>query len=156
MSPDYARDHLMILNRYAAYAHAVDTQDADAYADCYTHDGWTDLSSFKTVKKLAAAGLLGFMDDDGVVRGRDNLRESGKLVKLHHMIGNVFVRSIAGGRARCSAYFIVFAPDDGLVEHYGRYDDELVRCLDGQRRFESHVDIAIYERDRPLPPLADR
>jgi hypothetical protein len=154
MNPQQVVDHLLILNRYAAYAHAVDTNDGDAYADCYTPDGWTDISSFKTVPKLAAAGLLSFMDERGVIKGRENLRKSASIVKLHHLIANVFIRSIEGDRARGSAYFVVFAPDDGRVEHYGRYEDELVRCPDGQWRLASRVDVALYERDRPLPPLA--
>ncbi|MET0987441.1 MAG: nuclear transport factor 2 family protein [Steroidobacteraceae bacterium] len=150
----YALDHLRIMNRYAAYAHAVDTSDGDAYADCYTEDGWTDISSFEAARKLAAAGLVSFMDERGVIRGRENLRKAGGLVKLHHLIGNIFVRSIEGDRAKCSAYFVVFAPDDGKVEHFGRYEDELVRCADGEWRLQTHMDIALYERDRPLPPLA--
>jgi hypothetical protein len=154
MNSQQVVDHLLILNRYAAYAYAVDTNDGDAYADCYTVDGWTDISSFKTVPRLAAAGLLSFMDERGVIKGRENLRKSASIVKLHHLIANVFIRSIEGDRARGSAYFVVFAPDDGRVEHYGRYEDELVRCPDGQWRLASRVDVALYERDRPLPPLA--
>jgi hypothetical protein len=156
MDSQQLADHLLILNRYAAYAHAVDTNDGDAYADCYAADGWTDISSFKTVSKLAEAGLLSFMDQRGIIRGRENLRKSASLVKLHHVTANVFIRSIDGDRARGSAHFVVFAPDDGRVEHYGRYEDELMRCPDGQWRIVSRVDVALYERDRPLPPLAGR
>jgi len=155
MKPEQVVDHLLILQRYAAYAHAVDAHDGDAYADCYTPDGWTDVSSFKTVKALAAAGLMDFMDRKGIIRGRENLRKSAGLVNLHHLIGNVLIRSIDGDRARGSAYFVVFAPDNGHVEHYGRYEDELARCPDGQWRLVSRVDIAKFERDRP-PPLASR
>lgn len=155
MDLQYALDHLAILNLYAAYAHAVDANDGDAYADCYTADGWTDISSFRTARELARTGQLSFADEKGVIRGRDNLRKAGNLVQLHHLIGNVLVRGIEGDRATCSAYFIVFAPDDGRVEHYGRYESELVRCEDGGWRFASHVDVALYERDR-LPPLASR
>src|SRR5262245_49731463 len=129
-----ALDHLAILNLYAKYAHAVDANDGDTYADCYTEDGWTDISSFRVASELARSGQFDFIDERGVIRGRENLRKAGKLVKLHHVIGNVLVRQIIGDRAKCSAYFTVFAPDDGRVEHYGRYESELVRCSDGRWR----------------------
>ncbi len=150
-----ALDHLAILNLYAAYAHAVDANDGEAYADCYTEDGWTDVSSFRVVREMARSGQLDFVDERGIIKGRANLCKAGTLVQLHHVIGNVLVRRIEGGRAKCSAYFTVFAPDDGRVEHYGRYESELVRCEDERWRFASHLDIALYERDR-LPPLASR
>ena len=154
MNLQYALDHLAILNLYATYAHAVDANDGDAYADCYRRrvDGHLEL---RVARELAQTGQLSFADEKGVIRGRDNLRKAGTLVQLHHLIGNVLVRGIEGDRATCSAYFIVFAPDDGRVEHYGRYESELVRCEDTGWRFASHVDVALYERDR-LPPLASR
>ena len=155
MNLQYALDHLAIRNLYATYAHAVDANDGDVYADCYTADGWTDISSFRAAGELARTGQFSFIDERGIIRGHDNLRKAGTLVQLHHLVGNVLVRSIEGDRAECSAYFIVFAPDDGRVEHYGRYESELLRCEDGRWRFASHVDVALYERDRllPLAPL---
>jgi hypothetical protein len=54
-------------------------------------------------------------------------------------------------RAQGAAYFIVFTPDEGRIEHYGRYEDELARCPDCRWRFSSRVDIALYERDHALP-----
>ena len=153
-----AADRLSILDRYAAYAHAIDTNQGDAFVDCFTADGWMDISGFETTERLADAGLLTFADEQGVVRGEENLRTSVEVVNsvlgLHHLIGNVLIRSIEGDRARTSAYFVVFASDDGRVEHYGRYEDELMRCEDGEWRFASHVDGALYERDRELPPAA--
>ena len=151
MDLQYALDHLAILNRYSAYTYAVDTVDRNAFADCFTPDAKVDISSFKLAWKSAGDAFLEFSDENGIVHGAENLRKSVGFVQMHHVTANVLVRSIDGDHATGSAYFVVFTPDEGKIEHYGRYDDDLLRCSDGIWRFSRRDDIAIYERDHVLP-----
>lgn len=148
-----ALDHLDILNLYASYTYAADKADKDGFIDCFTPDATNDISSF--VKALGSAGqeIIGqFADERGVVTGHDNLRKLASLaLDAHHVSTNIRIRFIDADRAEGCAYFVVFTPDEGRVEHYGRYEDELVRCPDGRWRMKSRKDIAIYERDHPLP-----
>ena len=153
MNLQYALDHLAILNRYAAYTYAVDCADEEAYLDCFTQDAIVDLASFKVAWARAGDALRQFADEKGLVRGAENLRKSVGVVNFHHITANVFVRSIEGNRAQGSAYFVVFSPDEGKVEHYGRYEDELIKCSDGVWRFKTRQDVALYERDH-MPKIA--
>lgn len=147
MNQQYTLDHLAILNRYAAYTYAVDCADEKGYLDCFTPDAIVDISSFKIAWAAMGDALRCFADENGIVRGAENLRKSVGVVKFHHVTANVLVHSIDDDHARGSAYFVVFTPDGGKIEHYGRYDDELVKCDDGEWRFRVRRDIAIYERD---------
>lgn len=140
-------DHLAILNLYAAYAYAVDNANAEDLLDCYTPDAVADFSSFAVARKAAPEAFDAFCDQAGVIRGAENLRKSVGVAAFHHVCANVLVRSIAGDRADSSAYFVVFTPENGAVEHYGRYDDELTRCRDGKWRIARRVAVARYERD---------
>lgn len=150
MDLQYALDHLAILNRYSAYTYAVDSGNGDDYLNCFTPDAVVDISSFKIAWANAGDALRQFADEQGVIRGVDNLRKSVALLNFHHVTANVIVHAIDGNHARGSAYFIVFTPDEGKIEHYGRYEDELVRCDDGQWRFGKRLDIALYERDHRM------
>lgn len=150
MDLQYALDHLAILNRYAAYTYAVDGGLVDDFLDCFTPDGMMDVSSFTIARRSAPEVFKSFCDEHGVARGAANLRKSVGVVRLHHISSNVLVRSIDGDKATGSAYFVVFTPDEGKIEHYGRYEDELVRCADGKWRFSARVDVALYERDHVI------
>lgn len=155
----YALDHLAILNRYAAYTYAVDSVDADGYADCFTEDGVNDLSGFRAIMDLPKkATFWELANEKGIVTGPDNLRRMVKLgfppFHAHHVTANILIRSIEGDTAKGSAYFVVFTLDQGRIEHFGRYEDELRRCADGQWRFSSRIDRAFYERDRKAEKAA--
>jgi SnoaL-like domain len=151
MDLQYALDHLAILNRYSAYTYAVDQADVTAFLDCFTADAEMDISSFKVAWANAGDALRKFADANGVVKGAGQLAKSVGAVNLHHLTANILVRSIEGNRARGSAYFVVFSPDEGKVEHYGRYEDELLKCEDGQWRISKRHDVALYERDHHTP-----
>jgi len=151
MNLQYALDHLSILNRYAAYTYAVDSGNVDDFLDCFTPDATMDISSFRVAWRSAPEAFRRFADEQGIIRGAENLRKTVGFVRFHHVTANVLVRGIATDRAQGAAYFIVFTPDEGRIEHYGRYEDELLRCPDGKWRFSSRVDIALYEREHALP-----
>ena len=151
MNLQYALDHLSILNRYAAYTYAVDSGNVEDFLDCFTPDGTMDISSFEVAWRSAREAFRRFADERGIIRGAENLRKSVGFVRFHHITANVLVRAIESDRAQGAAYFIVFTPDEGHNEHYGRYEDELDRCPDGKWRFSCRIDIALYERDHALP-----
>ncbi|HEV7976072.1 nuclear transport factor 2 family protein [Amycolatopsis sp.] len=143
---------LSILDLYAQYTHAVDSHDGDLFADCFTENGYTDISSFPTVDHLREASLP-WLNSDGTIRGSQqlSLAVSGggpQTVSLHHCTMNTWVKSIDGDKAEGAAYFVVFANDDGAVEHYGVYEDSLARCDDGKWRIDRRIDRCLYERSR--------
>jgi hypothetical protein len=148
-----ALDHLEILNLYATYTYAVDEMDIDGFVECFISDATIDLSSFVIARRRHGDAVFGqFLDEHGVARGRENLR---KLVStelgFHHATTNIRIEFPEPDRARGTAYFVVFTKDEGRIEHYGRYEDDLMRCDDSKWRFSSRVDVAIYERDHALP-----
>jgi hypothetical protein len=157
LNVQHALDHLSILNRYAAYTYAVDSGNVKDFLDCFTPDATMDISSFHVAWRSAREAFRQFTDEHGIIRGAENLGKSVGFVRFHHLTANVLVRAIEADRAQGAAYFIVFTADQGRIEHYGRYEDELVRCSDGQWRFSSRIDIALYERDHALAfrPNAD-
>ena len=143
---------LSIMNLYAQYSNAVDMRDGELFADCFTEDGYTDLSSFQGVAKLTEANVA-WLDSDGTVCGRANLIHSVSGdwpggITLHHVSTNYYIKALDKDVAKSSAYFVVFAQDDGNVEHYGVYEDEVRRSADGRWRIHSRVDRCIYERPR--------
>jgi hypothetical protein len=143
---------LSIMNLYAQYSHAVDSRNGPLFADCFTEDGYTDLSSFPAVAALKDAGIP-WLGADGTIRGRENLAlaVSGEWpggFALHHVCANYFIKSLQKERAKAAAYFVVFAQDNGQVEHYGVYEDELQRSPDGAWRISSRIDRCMYEKKR--------
>jgi len=149
---EYMRDHLAIQQLYAAYTYAVDSGDGDRLADCFTPDGYMDISSFKIIRQMpdADAMLRQFSDERGQIRGANIRKATANGMQAHHITANVLIHWIKGDKAKGSAYFMVFTKDGGKIEHYGRYEDDLVRCPDGRWRFAARQDIAVYERNRAL------
>ncbi|TYL55465.1 nuclear transport factor 2 family protein [Nocardioides sp. BGMRC 2183] len=140
-------DRLAIYELYARYAQAADLEDGTAYADCFTADGWTDISSFGHTAASFRARGLDCLDEAGKVRGRANLtaiatKRPGQPV-YRHLTVNAHVASYEGDRATGSAYFVVVAPD-GHIHQFGRYEDVIVRDVDGQWRFAERLDLAAY------------
>jgi hypothetical protein len=138
---------LMIMDLYARYSHAVDNADTDAFAECFTDDGFTDISSFGLIDERRAMGAS-YIDKDGRVRGRDNLR---RLVarepsdpRFHHCTMNVYLMEIGEDSAKGTAYFMVLSPE-GDVFQFGKYLDDL-RFDDGAWRFAERLDIAYFSR----------
>lgn len=130
-------DRLAIYELYAAYAQAADQEDGEAYAACFTEDGWTDISSFGHTQESFAAMGLDVLGADGKVRGRENLRKVATKAPgtpiFRHLTVNVVISSYDGDRATGSAYFVVVSPT-GQIHQFGRYEDVLVRDTDGHWR----------------------
>lgn len=142
--PLSAADRLAILELLARYAHAIDSGDGEAYADCFTADGAIE---------LRRAGLL--------VRGRDALarfarEDAARSGPARHLSNSPVIESVAGDpdRARMRVYLLRLyrdrPPDDrrGLGPA-GCYRDALRRS-GGRWRFERR-EVFIDPRPRPEP-----
>ncbi|MER6146668.1 nuclear transport factor 2 family protein [Streptomyces hirsutus] len=153
-SPREVADRLAIYELYARYAQAADLADGAAYADCFTEDGWTDISSFGHTAESFRRRGLDVLDETGKVRGRARLRtiatKAPGAPHYHHLTVNAAVTSYEGDRATGSAYFVVLAPD-GRVHQFGRYKDVIVRDTDGQWRFAERRDLAAFNSGTTLP-----
>ncbi|GAA4753057.1 hypothetical protein GCM10023350_42950 [Nocardioides endophyticus] len=146
-------DRLAIYELYARYALAADLEDGTAYADCFTEDGWTDISSFGHTAASFRERGLDVLGDDGKVRGRSDLatiatKTPGSPVYRHLTI-NALVTSYTVDRATGTAYFVVLSPT-GEVHQHGRYDDVLVRDVDGEWRIAERMDLAAYNAGSTL------
>jgi hypothetical protein len=151
MDSDEVVARLDILNLYARYCHAFDSGDGESFADCFTADGVTDISSFPRVQRRAGGAAAAFMNADMTIRGREQLAMAASRgdpggLSLHHCTTNVYIKSVTGDRAESAAYFVVFSADGGVVEHYGVYEDRLCRSEDGNWRIAERVDRCIYDR----------
>lgn len=150
--PDRTSDRLAIYELYARYAWAVDLLDGTAYAECFTEDGWTDISSFGNVEGMRAAGLT-CVDETGRVRGRENLRTIATkrpgTQMYRHVTANPLVTALEGDRATGTASFLVLSPT-GEIHQYGRYEDVVARGVDGCWRFAERMDLALFNRGSTL------
>lgn len=146
-------DRLAIHELYARYAQVVDLADGTAYAECFTADGWTDISSFGHTAATFRERGLDVLDDDGKVRGRDNLRrvatKSPGAPVYRHITANVWITSYEGERATGTALFLVISPE-GTIHQFGQYDDVLVLDSDGQWRIAERLDLASFNSGTTL------
>lgn len=149
-------DRLAIYELYARYAQAADLPGGDEYADCFTADGWTDISFGHTAASFRERGL-DCLDESGKVRGRANLTTIATKVRgqpvYRHLTVNAHVATYDGDRATGSAYFVVISPD-GRIHQFGRYEDVIVRDGDGQWRFAERIDLAAFNSGSTLETTA--
>lgn len=146
-------DRLAIYELYARYAHVVDLEDGTAYAECFTADGWTDISSFGHTAAAFRERGLDVLDDTGKVRGRDNLRRIATKAPgtplYRHVTVNTLITSYDGDRATGAAFFMVISPT-GTIHQYGRYEDVLVVDTDGEWRIAERMDLALFNSGTTL------
>ena len=101
-----------ILQLLYRYNHAIDSGDAEVWADTFTEEG-----------SLDAAGQL--------IAGREGLVEFARSVTgLRHLVANPVV-DISGDVATVRAYLLVFMGTAPAM--IGTYEDELVRTPAGWR-----------------------
>jgi hypothetical protein len=132
--PSYADDRAAIEDLMARYLFAMDWNDFDTYADCFTEDGELDYAM-------------------GTTRGRENIRaearrfkenvgklyvdHEGKPAKLRHVVSHKAIR-IEGDRAWNTGFWFEMANDgpEGALKMgtFGHYEDELVR-VEGAWKF---------------------
>ncbi|GAB4323159.1 MAG: hypothetical protein Kow0010_04360 [Dehalococcoidia bacterium] len=115
-----AEDVLAIQQLYARYNHAIDSGNAEAWADCFTDDATFDAQPV------------------GPLRGRDALiefaRNYSQNVRGRHWTNNLLLEEAEGG-ARGTCYLILFRLGEGGATPWitGIYRDELTREDNGWR-----------------------
>lgn len=132
--PSYAEDRAAIEDLMARYLFAMDWNDYDTYAECFTKDGVLDYAM-------------------GRAEGRENIRAEGKRfkqqvagmfidwqgnpAKLRHIVDQIVIR-VEGDKAWTVAHWHEMANDgpEGAPKlgSFGHYEDELLR-IDGTWKF---------------------
>lgn len=131
-----AEDRLLILELLARYAFAIDTEDAQAYADNFTPDA-----------------LLGMGEDR--FRGRDEIKahaqknwfDNGRLRKRLHYNSQMVITSADGDRATVRSYGLIAerqSDEYRPIRLLGQYRDKVVK-IDGRWLFEERL----YEEWNP-------
>ncbi|MGJ3558275.1 nuclear transport factor 2 family protein [Streptomyces sp. INA 01156] len=136
-------DRLAIHELYARYAQAADLADGAAYADCFTEDGWTDISSFGHTAESFRARGLDVLDETGKVRGRARLRAVATKTPgaplYHHLTVNTLVTSYGGPGHRIGV----------LRRARARRPGPPVRTLRGRRRPRHRRAVAVRRAQGP-------
>lgn len=122
--PPSAADKIEIMELAARYNHAIDHQDAQAWADLFTEDG-----VFKTGDSIRAQGRA------ALVAYVEKAKAGG--VRTRHWTTNALIDG-DGERARLRLYVAAYNLADGqLAAPYvmGEYDDTLVK-VNGSWKFK--------------------
>lgn len=147
MQPSYAEDRAAIEDLMARYLFAMDWNDYDTYAECFTEDGELDYAM-------------------GTTRGRENIRaeakrfkdnvgqmfvdSNGNPAKLRHVVAHKAIR-VEGDRAWNTGFWFEMANDgpDGAPKMgtFGHYEDELAR-VDGVWKFKRRKIYNEFLKDR--------
>jgi ketosteroid isomerase-like protein len=120
-------DRVEILELLARYAHAIDTSDGEAYADCFTDDGVIELRS-SGLHVQGRAALVEFAREDHARGGA-----------ARHLTNSPIIEG-DGDRATIRVYLLRLTQDRSLDERrgigpVGFYHDTL-RRIAGRWRFE--------------------
>ncbi len=116
-----AADRLAILDLAARYNHAMDSRDAEGWADCFTPDG-----VFDGGPRLQASGR------DGLVAFMERL--IARDIPALHWTNNPVIEG-SGDHATLTLYLLVIDLRGERPEpsHFGVYHDDLVPTADGWR-----------------------
>ena len=131
----YATDRAEIADLMARYLFAMDYQDADAYAECFTEDGVLDYAMGTTIGREAIraearsfAGKIGEIFKDW----------QGNPAKLRHLVHQKAIR-VEGDRAWNTGLWWEMTnggPEGSpATPSFGTYEDELLR-VDGRWLFK--------------------
>ena len=134
MSNQLTRDRAEIRDLMGRYLFAMDWQDADAYAECFTEDGVLDYAMGEVSgRETIRAEALKFRDAIGEIFKR----EDGEPALLRHVLDQLVIR-VEGDRAWTTAFW--WEMTDGgpgrtpAIQSFGTYEDELSR-VDGRWLF---------------------
>jgi ketosteroid isomerase-like protein len=130
----YARDRAEIEDLVARYLFAMDWNDYDTYAECFTEDGVLDYAMGTTRgREEIRAEAKRFKENVGTIF----VTHEGKPAKLRHVIAHMAIR-IEGDAAWNTGFWFEMAdngPEGALkMGSFGHYEDELAR-VDGQWLF---------------------
>ena len=145
--PSYAEDRAAIEDLMARYLFAMDWNDYDTYADCFTEDGELDYAMGTTRGREAIrAEAKRFKDNVGQLF----VDSDGNPAKLRHVVAHKAIR-IEGDRAWNTGFWFEMANDgpEGAPKMgtFGHYEDELVR-LRGVWKFKRRKIYNEFLKDR--------
>lgn len=136
-------DRAEIQELVVRYATALDTLDANAYADVFTEDAVFDVTGTVYRGRAAIRGIV-----TGLQESRDRaLSESTPVASLYHVMSNTSIEIIDEDEARHTSYAqTVRLGDDGqfVVGFMGRYEDVIVK-RDGRWQIQSRRLVSFLE-----------
>jgi uncharacterized protein (TIGR02246 family) len=137
------RDRAEIEELVVRYAMALDTLDADAYANVFTEDAVFDVTGTVYRGRAAIREIV-----TGLQESRDRaLAEGTPAVSLYHVMSNTSIEIVDEDEARHMSYAqTVRLGDDGqfVVGFMGRYEDVIVK-RDGRWQIQSRRLVSFLE-----------
>ena len=133
----YERDRLDILDLLGRYAHAYDSGDREALTQLFVEDA-----------EFVIQGRVGHVPS--VMSGRDAIVEGLVAKRLvmqpeqrRHIATNLVVLEQTDSLAQALSYLVLVATVDGSprILATGRYEDDLVKCDDGDWRIRRRLAI---------------
>jgi ketosteroid isomerase-like protein len=131
----YAEDRAQIEDLMARYLFAMDWNDFDTYAECFTEDGVLDYAmGLAEGRETIRAEAKRFKDNVATLF----VRPDGQPAKLRHVVAHKAIR-VEGDRAWNTGFWFEMA-DDGpecapKLGSFGHYEDELAR-VGGEWKFK--------------------
>jgi hypothetical protein len=147
MQPGYAEDRARIEDLMARYLFAMDWNDYDAYAECFTEDGVLDYAmGFAEGRETIRAEARHFKENVAQMF----VRPDGQPAKLRHVVTHKAIR-IEGDRAWNTGSWFEMA-DDGpecapKLGSFGHYEDELLK-VGGEWKFKRRKIYNEFLKDR--------
>jgi hypothetical protein len=147
MQPSYAEDRAAIEDLMARYLFAMDWNDFDTYAECFTEDGELDYAMGTTRgRESIRAEAKRFKENVGKLYADS----AGNPAKLRHVVAHKAIR-IEGDRAWNTGFWFEMAndgPDNTLkMGTFGHYEDELAR-VNGEWKFKRRKIYNEFLKDR--------
>jgi 3-phenylpropionate/cinnamic acid dioxygenase small subunit len=130
-----ARDRAEIEELVTRYVTALDTRDADLYADVFTEDGTYDVTGTVYAGRAAIRKIVTDLQES---RARSEAAGTPP-VDLYHVMSNSSIELIDADEARHTSYAqTVRAAENGqfIVGFMGRYEDVIVK-RDGRWQIQS-------------------
>jgi uncharacterized protein (TIGR02246 family) len=131
----HARDRAEIAELVTRYVTALDTRDADMYAEVFTEDGIYDVTGTVYEGRAAIRKIVTDLQE-----ARDRNEAAGTpTADLYHVMSNSSIELIDEDEARHTSYAQTVRAADGgqfIVGFMGRYEDVIVK-RDGRWQIQS-------------------
>lgn len=124
-------DERHIAETLRRYQQSLDYPSIAEWSDCWTEDALFVAQQESEAASVVSWSLVGIE----ALRTMFRERRSDPNSVRRHLVGEPRLE-IDGDRATARSYWIVLlgTPDGAQLDSFGRYDDVLVRCQDGQWR----------------------
>ncbi|SEQ96638.1 nuclear transport factor 2 family protein [Arthrobacter sp. OV608] len=157
MSEDLAKrlslveDERAITRLLYRYSHAIDRGDSDGWVACFTADGaFRGRGEGVDFAPTSAQGQVALLD---FAKRHAQPADFG----YQHVVVEPLI-DVDGDTARCVSFWVTLAENDATApvpRAFGRYEDEIVRDVDGQWRFRTRT-IVVRAQTSDVKPLSYR